>query len=114
MTATPLPAAPSYASGFLKPVFSALQRRALRTSIVFGLVFLIGLAAIAWQVYHLLPDAIRAELLGVNGVVPALVIGFLWIAVAITAIAAAAVIFVRQHISGPAAELARTHEAIAK
>jgi methyl-accepting chemotaxis protein len=114
MTATPLSAAPSYASGFLKPVFSALQRRALRTSIVFGLVFLIGLAAIAWQVYHLLPDAIRAELLGVNGVVPALVIGFLWIAVAITAIAAAAVIFVRQHISGPAAELARTHEAIAK
>lgn len=114
MTATPLPAAPSYASGFLKPVFSALQRRALRTSIVFGLVFLIGLTAIAWQVYHLLPRGIRAELLGVNGVVPALAIGFLWIAVAITAIATAAVIFVRQHVSGPAAELARTHEAIAK
>src|SRR3954471_23762826 len=98
MTATPLPIASRSASGFLKPVFSALQRRALRTSIVFGSVFLIGLAAIAWQIYRLLPAGIRVELLGVDGVIAALVIGFLWIAVAITAIATAAVIFVRQHV----------------
>jgi len=113
MTATPLPL-DSRSSGFLKPVFSALQRRALRTSIVFGSVFLLGLVAIAWQIYHLIPAGTRADLLGVDGVVIALVIGFLWIAVALAATATAALIFVKQHVSGPAAELARTHEAIAK
>src|SRR2546423_492758 len=114
MTATPLPFASRSASGFLKPVFSALQRRALRTSIVFGSVFLIGLIVICWQVYHLIPSGARAEVLGVDGVVSALVIAFLWIGVAISATAWAALIFVRQHVSGRAAELARTHEAIAK
>jgi methyl-accepting chemotaxis protein len=114
MTATPLPVAPRSASGFLKPVFTALQRRALWTSIVFGSVFLIGLVVIAWQIYHLLPANTRADVLGVDGVVSALVIAFLWIAVALTATVTAALIFVRQHVSGPAAELARTHEAIAK
>jgi methyl-accepting chemotaxis protein len=114
MTATPLPLARRSASGFLKPVFSGLQRRALRTSIVFGSVFLIGLGAICWQTYNLIPLATRAELVAINGLVTALVIASLWIAVALTAIAGAALIFVRQHVSGPAAELARTHEAIAK
>ncbi len=114
MTATPLPIVPRAASGFLKPVFSALQRRALRTSIIFGSVFVVGLGGICWQVYHLLPAGMRAELLAVDGVMTALVIALLWIAVALATTAMAAAIFVRQHVSGPAAELARTHEAIAK
>src|SRR5436190_14696748 len=114
MTATPLPIAPRSSSGFLKPVFSALQRRALGTSIVFGSVFLIGLVAICWQIYRLIPPGTLAELLSVDGVATAVIIAFLWIAVALGATAAAALIFVRQHVSGPAAELARTHEAIAK
>ena len=114
MTATPVPLVPRHASGFLKPVFSALQRRALKTSIVFGSVFLIGLVVIAWQIYHLIPAGTRAELEALDGVMTALVIAFLWITVALTATVMAALIFVRQHVSGPAAELARTHEAIAK
>jgi methyl-accepting chemotaxis protein len=114
MTATPLPVASRSPSGFLKPVFSALQRRALRTSIVFGSVFVIGLVAICWQIYHLIPGEILRDLLGVDGVAVSLVIASLWITVALAATAAAALIFVRQHVSGPAAELARTHEAIAK
>jgi len=114
MTATPINAVPRTASGFLKPVFSALQRRALRTSILFGSVFLVGLAAISWQIYHLIPVAARQQVLAVNGVAVAFAIAFLWIAVALASTIAASLIFVRQHVSGPAAELARTHEAIAR
>jgi methyl-accepting chemotaxis protein len=114
MTATPLPVAPRSASGFLKPVFTALQRRALRTSILFGSVFLIGLAAILWQIYHLIPAAALQSVLAVDGVVTAFGIAFLWIAVALATTIAAALMFVRQHVTGPAAELARTHEAIAR
>ena len=114
MTATPLPVVSRSATGFLKPVFSALQRRALKASIVFGSVFLIGLGAICWQLYRLIPAGTRQEILSVDGVLIALVIAFLWIAVALATTVAAALIFVRQHVSGPAAELARTHEAIAR
>jgi methyl-accepting chemotaxis protein len=114
MTATPLPLAPRSSSGLLKPVLSALQRRALGTSIVFGSVFLVGLAAICWQVYRQIPSGTRQDLLSIGGVDLALAIAALWIAVALTATVSAALIFVRQHVSGPAAELARTHEAIAK
>jgi methyl-accepting chemotaxis protein len=113
MTATPFPVT-SAASGFLKPVFSALQRRALRASILFGSVFVVGLAAILWQIYRLVPSGTRAELLAIGGVGPAFIIAFLWIAIALITTIAAALIFVRQHVSGPAAALARTHEAIAK
>jgi methyl-accepting chemotaxis protein len=105
---------PRSSSGFLKPVFSALQRRALRTSIGFGSVFLIGLGAIVWQIYHLIPAATLQAVLAVDGVTVAFGIAFLWIAVALGTTIAAALIFVRQHVSGPAAELARTHEAIAR
>src|SRR5204862_1972352 len=112
MTATPLPTIPRAASGFLKPVFSALQRRALRTSIVFASVFLVGLGAICWQLYHLIPVATAAEVLAVDGVATALIIASLWFAVALAATAMAAVIFVRQHVSGTAAEPERYHEAI--
>jgi len=114
MTATPLPLAPRSSTGLLKPFFSALQRRALGTSITFGSVFLIGLGAICWQVYRQIPSGTRQDLLSVGGVEIALAIAVLWIAVALAATAWAALIFVRQHVSGPAAELARTHEAIAK
>src|SRR5678816_1735632 len=114
MTATPYPVAPRSASGFLKPVFSVLQKRALGTSITFGSVFVLGLAAIAWQVYHLIPEEILRDVFAVSGVGTALIIAVLWITIAIATTAAAALIFVRHHVSGPAAELARTHEAIAK
>jgi methyl-accepting chemotaxis protein len=114
MTATPLPLVPRSPSGLLKPVFSALQRRALGTSIVFGSVFLIGLGAICWQIYSQIPPGTRQDLMSVTGVGIALGIAILWIVVALTATVAAALIFVRQHVSGPAAELARTHEAIAR
>lgn len=49
-----------------------------------------------------------------SGVDTALAIAVLWIAVALATTVSAALIFVRQHVTGPAAELARTHEAIAK
>jgi methyl-accepting chemotaxis protein len=95
-------------------MFSALQRRAFRTSILFGSVFLVGLGAISWQIYRLIPAAVRAQVLAVDGVALAFVIACLWIAVALASTIGAALIFVRQHVTGPAAELARTHEAIAK
>jgi methyl-accepting chemotaxis protein len=114
MTATPLPIAPRTATGFLKPILSVLQRRALKASLVFGTVFLVGLGAICWQMYHLLPAEIRQEVLGVAGFNTALIIASLWIGVALLATASAAIIFVRQHVSGPAAELARVHEAVAR
>jgi len=114
MTATPLPIAPRTATGFLKPFFSALQRRALKASLLFGTVFLVGLGAICWQMYHLLPAETRQEVLGVAGFNTALIIASLWITVALLATASAAIIFVRQHVSGPAAELARVHEAVAR
>ena len=113
MTATPLPLV-SRSSGLLKPVLSALQHRALRASVGFGSVFLIGLGGIFWQLYRLIPATTRTEVLVVDGVQTALLIAALWITVALVATASAALIFVRQHVSGPAAALARTHEAIAK
>src|SRR4029079_18329473 len=114
MTATPLPIAPRAATGFLTPVFSALQRRAIKVSLLFGTVFLVGLGAICWQMYRLLPAGTRQEVLGVAGFNTALFIASLWIGVAVIATASAAIIFVRQHVSGPAAELARVHEAVAR
>jgi methyl-accepting chemotaxis protein len=114
MPATPLTLVPRSAAGFLKPVFSALQRRALRTSVLFGSVFLVGLAVICWQIYKLLPVDTRRAVLAVDGVLISVGIAFLWIAVALTATIWAALIFVRQHVSGPAAELARMHEAVGK
>jgi methyl-accepting chemotaxis protein len=114
MTATPLPIASRTASGFLKPVFSTLQRRVIKASLLFGSVFLVGLAAICWQIYHLLPAETRQAVMEVGGFNTALVIACLWVAVSLLASASAAIIFVRQHVSRPAAELARVHEAVAK
>jgi methyl-accepting chemotaxis protein len=114
MTATPLPLTPRVSAGLLKPLFSALQRRALGTSILFGSVFVFGLGAICWQAYRQIPLTTREDLMSITGIGVALGIAALWIAVALSATVWAAMIFVRQHVSGPAAELARTHEAIAK
>ena len=114
MTATPLPIAPRTATGFLTPFFSALQRRAIKASLVFGTVFLVGLGAICWQMYHLLPPETRQAVLSVAGFNTALIIASLWIGVALLTTASAAIIFVRRHVSGPAAELARVHEAVAR
>ena len=114
MTATPLPIAPRTATGFLTPFFSALQRRAIKAIVLFGTVFLVGLGAICWQMYHLLPAETRQEVMGAAGFSTALIIASLWIGVALLATASAAIIFVRQHVSGPAAELARVHEAVAR
>ncbi len=114
MTATPLPITPRSPAGFLKPMFSALQRRAIKASLIFGSVFLVGLAAICWQMYHLFPAELRQEVLSVAGFNTALIIACLWVAVALLATASGAIIFVRQHVSGPAAELARVHEAVAR
>ncbi len=114
MTATPLPIAPRSATGFLTPFFSALQRRAIKASLVFGTVFLVGLGAICWQMYHLLPSETRQAVLSVAGFNTALIIASLWIGVALLATAVAVIIFVRKHVSGPAAELARVHEAVAR
>jgi methyl-accepting chemotaxis protein len=113
MTASPFPISRRAAAGFLKPVFSALQRQVIKASVLFGLVFLIGLGAICWQMYRLLPAETRQEIQAVAGFNTAFIIACLWIAVALVTTAAAAIIFVRQHVSGPAAELARIHEAIA-
>ena len=77
MTATPLPISPRTAAGFLKPVFSALQRRVINASIVFGLVFVVGLAAICWQIYHLLPPETRQDVQSVAGFNTALTIAAL-------------------------------------
>ena len=97
MTATPIPI-PRSAAGFLKPMFSVLQRRVIKASVLFGLVFLVGLAAISWQIYHLLPATTRQEMQSVAGFNTALIIACLWIAVALIATASAAIIFVRQHV----------------
>src|SRR5258707_15748081 len=114
MTVTPLPLAARTSCGLLRPVFSALQRRALGTSIAFGSVFLIGLGGICWQIYRQIPSGTRPGLLSMAGVKIALAIAPLWIAVALATTVSAALIFLRPHVTRPAAELARTHEAIAK
>ena len=114
MTATPISIVTRSASGFFKPVFSGLQRRVINATIVFGSVFLVGLAAICWQMYRLLPADTRHDVLGIAGFSNALLIAFVWVAVAMIATGSVAIIFVRQHVSGPAAELARVHEAVAK
>jgi methyl-accepting chemotaxis protein len=114
MTATPLPIPSHSAAGFLKPLFSALQQRVIRATVLFGSLFLVGLAAICWQMYRLLPAETRHDVLSMAGFSTALIIAFLWIAVALIATGGAAIIFVKQHVSGPATELARVHEAVAK
>lgn len=114
MTATHLPIVPRSAAGLLKPVFSSLQLRALRATLIYGSVLLVGLAIICAQVYRLLPTETRGDALAIEGVRATLWIALVWLLAALIVAAAAMVSFLRQHVSGPAAELARMHEAVAK
>src|SRR5688500_9145291 len=114
MTATPFPIAPRSASGLLNPVFSSLQLRALRTAFAFGTVFFLGLGLIVTQLYSLMPAEMRVAILSVAGVRTALLIAALWLVVAFITTAGLMLVFIRQHVSGPAAELSRVHEAVAR
>lgn len=114
MTATHLPIVPRSAAGLLKPVFSSLQLRALRATLIYGSVLLVGLAIICAQVYRLLPPETRVDALAIEGVRTTLWIALVWLLAALIVAAAAMVSFLRQHVSGPATELARMHEAVAK
>src|SRR5687768_17359216 len=114
MTATPFPIAPRSASGLLNPVFSSLQLRALRTAFAFGTVFFLGLGLIVTQIYSLLPAEMRGAILEVAGVRTALLIAALWLFCALITTAGLMLAFIRRHVSGPAAELARMHEAVGR
>lgn len=114
MTATPLPIASRSAAGLLKPVFTGLQLRALRTSLVFGSVFLFGFLFICAQLFRLLPPETRHDVFSANGVGATLVLALVWLVAALVATGATMLKFIRQHVSGPATELAHMHEAVAR
>jgi len=114
MTATPIPIAPRSASGLLNPVFSSLQMRALKTAFAFGTVFFLGLGLIVVQLYSLMPGEMRSAILEVAGVRTALLIAALWLICALITTAGLMLAFIRRHVSGPAAELARMHEAVGR
>lgn len=114
MTATPFPIAPRASSGLLNPVFSGLQLRALRSAFAFGMVFLFGLALILAQIHSMLPPEVTNGVLSVAGVRAALLIAALWLLAALATTAVMMLAFIRRHVSGPAAELARMHEAVGR
>ena len=114
MTATPFPIAPRSASGLLNPVFSSLQLRALRSAFAFGAVFFLGLGLIVAQVYTMLPTEMRNGVLSVAGVKTGLWIAVAWLVAALITTAGVMLAFIRRHVSGPAAELARMHEAVGR
>ena len=114
MTATPFPIAPRSSSGLLNPLFSSLQLRALRTAFAFGTVFFLGLGLIVVQLYNLMPAEMRSGILEVAGVRSALLIAVLWLVCALVTTAGLMLAFIRRHVSGPAAELARMHEAVGR
>ena len=114
MTATHFPIASGASAGLLKPVFSSLQVRALRLTLAFGSVFLLGLALIIAQLYLLLPAAARDEALGSGSVRLALWIAAVWLIGALVTTAWMMVVFLRRHITGPASELALMHEAVGR
>ena len=114
MTATHYPIAPRSASGLLNPVFSRLQLRALRTALSWGTMFFLGLGLITMQVYSMLPPEVVSSLLDVAGVRTGLAILAVWIVGAVVLTTTLMLVFIRRHVSGPAAELSRVHEAIAR
>jgi len=114
MTATHYPIAPRSASGLLNPVFSGLQLRALRTALGFGLMFFLGLGLITAQLYSMLPPEVVSGLLSVAGVRTGLGILLVWLVGAVALTIGLMLVFIRRHVSGPAAELSRTHEAVAR
>ena len=108
------PSAPVPAAGLLKPIFSGLQLRALRMGFAFGTVFFFGLGLIVAQLYTLMPVDVRNEVLLVPGVRTALWITALWLFAALVTTIAMMLAFIRRHVSGPASELARMHEAVGR
>ena len=114
MTATPFPIAARSSSGLLNPMFSSLQLRALRSAFAFGTVFFLGLALIVAQLYSLMPAETRNAVLSVAGVKTALWITVAWLVAALITTTAMMLAFIRRHVSGPAAELARMHEAVGR
>jgi methyl-accepting chemotaxis protein len=108
------PSAPVPAAGLLKPIFSGLQLRALRMGLAFGTVFFFGLGLIVAQLYTLIPVDVRNEVLLVPGVPTALWITALWLFAALVTTIAMMLTFIRRHVSGPASELARMHEAVGR
>src|SRR5687767_13300025 len=114
MTATHYPITPSPASGLLNPVFSGLQLRALRTALGWGTMFFLGLGLITAQLYSMLPPEVVSSLVAVAGVRTGLAILVVWIVGAVVLTTALMLVFIRQHVSGPAAELSRVHEAVAR
>ena len=114
MTATHFPIAPRSATGLLSPVFSSLQLRALRAAFAFGAVFSLGLGLIVVQLYGLMPAEVRNGVLSVAGVRTALWILALWLLGALVTTTWMMLAFIRRQVSGPAAELARMHEAVGR
>ena len=114
MTATHYPIASRSASGLLSPVFSGLQLRALRTALGFALMFFLGLVVIVAQLYSMIATDVMESVLSVAGVRTGLWILALWIFAAVALTVGIMLAFIRRHVSGPAAELSRVHEAVAK
>jgi len=114
MTATHYPIASRSSSGLLNPVFSGLQLRALRTALGFGLMFFLGLGLIVAQLHSMVAAEDMQSMLAVAGVKTGLWILAVWTFAAVALAVGLMLAFIRRHVSGPAAELSRVHEAIAR
>lgn len=115
MTATPLQIAPrATTGGLLRPVFSMLQRRALRSIAAFIIVFLAGLALILWYLQVQLTAELRTSILDTEGVPAALALAALWMTVGIVTAALLSLFFIRRQVTNPVAELARLSEAVSE
>ena len=114
MTATHYPMSPRASSGLLNPVFSGLQIRALRSALGFGLMFFLGLGLITAQLYSMIAEDDMQSMLAVAGVRNGLWILAIWILAAVAFTIGLMITFIRRHVSGPAAELSRVHEAVAR
>ncbi|MBA3467812.1 MAG: methyl-accepting chemotaxis protein [Gemmatimonadaceae bacterium] len=114
MTATSYSPPPrNAAAGLLKPLLGKLQLRALRIVVIFGVVFLGGLILFLIRLTSLLTPDLRASLLSVDGVPSTLFLALLWLVGSVIVTSAIILSFIKRHVSGPAAELARIHEAVA-
>ena len=113
MTATPIEIAPrATTGGLLRPMFSMLQRRALRVIVAFVAVFVVGLALIFWYLGALLTPELRSSILQIDEVRWALALGAAWIAGGMIAGALVILYFIRRQVTNPVAELARLSEAV--
>lgn len=114
MTAPTIPAPPkNSALGLLKPLLGRLQRRALRIVVIFAVVFLGGIVLFLIRLATLVTPDLRATLLAVDGVPMTLLLALLWLVGSVVVTSAIILSFIQRHVSGPAAELARIHHAVA-